>query len=72
MYDSYFGFAFFPEIFFAWMNPLMQLGYQRPLTEKDVWKLDNWDRTETLNSKYVLALLSILLLHNYFPVKFAS
>lgn len=36
------------KITFAWVNPLMKLGYQRPLTDKDVWKLDTWDRTETL------------------------
>ncbi|RAL50240.1 hypothetical protein DM860_007914 [Cuscuta australis] len=40
------------RVTFAWMNPLMQLGYKRPLTEKDVWKLDTWDRTETLNSVF--------------------
>ncbi|KAF7840257.1 ABC transporter C family member 2-like [Senna tora] len=40
------------KITFAWMNPIMKLGYQRPLTEKDVWKLDTWDRTETLNNKF--------------------
>ncbi|XP_028799317.1 ABC transporter C family member 2 [Neltuma alba] len=42
----------FSKITFAWMNPILNLGYQRPLTEKDVWKLDAWDRTETLNSKF--------------------
>ncbi|XP_059668430.1 ABC transporter C family member 2-like [Cornus florida] len=42
----------FSQIAFGWMNPLMQLGYKRPLTEKDVWKLDTWDRTETLNSTF--------------------
>ncbi|KAG5515912.1 hypothetical protein RHGRI_036827 [Rhododendron griersonianum] len=42
----------FSKITFGWMNPLMQLGAKRPLTEKDVWKLDTWDRTETLNSKF--------------------
>lgn len=43
---------FFPStgVIFSWMNPLMQQGYKRPLTEKDVWKLDVWDRTETLNN----------------------
>ncbi|EXC25626.1 ABC transporter C family member 1 [Morus notabilis] len=40
------------KIFFSWMNPLMKLGYQRPLTEKDVWKLDAWDTTETLNTTF--------------------
>ncbi|XP_049415408.1 ABC transporter C family member 2-like [Solanum stenotomum] len=40
------------QILFSWMNPLMQLGYKRPLTEKDVWKLDIWDRTETLNNSF--------------------
>ncbi|GKV52727.1 hypothetical protein SLEP1_g59297 [Rubroshorea leprosula] len=39
----------FSWIFFSWMSPLMQQGYRRPITEKDIWKLDTWDRTETLN-----------------------
>ncbi|KVH87904.1 AAA+ ATPase domain-containing protein [Cynara cardunculus var. scolymus] len=42
------------NIFFAWMDPLMSLGYKRPLTEKDIWKLDTWDQTETLNSRHVI------------------
>ncbi|KAK9267310.1 hypothetical protein L1049_009733 [Liquidambar formosana] len=42
----------FSKIFFSWMSPLMQQGYKRPITEKDVWKLDAWDRTETLNSNF--------------------
>ncbi|KAH7836909.1 hypothetical protein Vadar_007286 [Vaccinium darrowii] len=42
----------FSKITFGWINPLMHLGAKRPLTEKDVWKLDTWDRTETLNSKF--------------------
>uniref|UniRef100_A0A7N0T3S0 ABC-type xenobiotic transporter n=1 Tax=Kalanchoe fedtschenkoi TaxID=63787 RepID=A0A7N0T3S0_KALFE len=42
----------FSSIFFSWMGPLMQLGYKRPLTEKDIWKLDTWDCTETLNSSF--------------------
>uniref|UniRef100_A0A166CKC3 ABC-type xenobiotic transporter n=1 Tax=Daucus carota subsp. sativus TaxID=79200 RepID=A0A166CKC3_DAUCS len=40
------------NILFSWMNPLMELGYKRPLTEKDIWKLDTWDQTETLNNKF--------------------
>ncbi|XP_072993744.1 ABC transporter C family member 2-like isoform X1 [Typha latifolia] len=42
----------FSKIFFSWMTPLMQQGYKRPITEKDVWKLDSWDETETLNSRF--------------------
>ncbi|KAK3198556.1 hypothetical protein Dsin_021971 [Dipteronia sinensis] len=34
------------------MNPLMKRGYEKFITEKDVWKLDTWDRTETLNEKF--------------------
>ena len=34
------------------MSPLMKQGYRRPITEKDVWKLDTWDRAETLNNKF--------------------
>ena len=35
------------------MNQIMKLGSRRPLTEKDVWQLDSWDKTETLNDSYV-------------------
>nr|QIT08318.1 putative ABC transporter C family member 2-like protein [Siraitia grosvenorii] len=34
------------------MDHIMKLGYKRPLTEKDVWKLDTWDRTETVYNKF--------------------
>ncbi|KAK7259662.1 hypothetical protein RIF29_25275 [Crotalaria pallida] len=42
----------FSRITFGWITPLMQKGYRKPITEKDVWKLDKWDRTETLNEKF--------------------
>ncbi|XP_057430299.1 ABC transporter C family member 2-like [Lotus japonicus] len=42
----------FSKTLFSWMNPLMQLGYKRPLTERDIWKLDTWDTTETLNNGF--------------------
>uniref|UniRef100_A0A7N0VJV5 ABC-type xenobiotic transporter n=1 Tax=Kalanchoe fedtschenkoi TaxID=63787 RepID=A0A7N0VJV5_KALFE len=42
----------FSWLFFEWMSPLMQLGYKRPITEKDVWKLDEWDRSEILSQKF--------------------
>ncbi|KAL5577348.1 hypothetical protein UlMin_019047 [Ulmus minor] len=42
----------FSRIYFLWMTPLMQKGYKRPITEKDVWKLDTWDQTETLIRKF--------------------
>lgn len=38
-------------IFFGWLTPLMQQGYRKPITERDVWKLDTWDLTETLITK---------------------
>jgi ATP-binding cassette subfamily C (CFTR/MRP) protein 1 len=41
----------FSRIFFTWMTPLMQQGNKRPITEKDVWKLDTWDQTETLYTR---------------------
>ncbi|KAF3785177.1 ABC transporter C family member 12 [Nymphaea thermarum] len=37
-----------------WMTPLMQLGYKKPITEKDIWKLDSWDKTEVLYNKFWL------------------
>ncbi|KAK4858272.1 hypothetical protein QYF36_013686 [Acer negundo] len=40
--------SIFSRIYFGWITPLMQLGYRKPITEKDVWKLDTWDRTEIL------------------------
>ncbi|VAH23048.1 unnamed protein product [Triticum turgidum subsp. durum] len=42
----------FSWIFFSWMTPLMQQGYSRPITDNDIWKLDNWDETETLYSRF--------------------
>ncbi|XP_022973222.1 ABC transporter C family member 2-like isoform X3 [Cucurbita maxima] len=42
----------FSKITFAWMDHIMKLGYRRPLTEKDIWKLDTWDRTETLYNNF--------------------
>ncbi|XP_059668420.1 ABC transporter C family member 12-like [Cornus florida] len=42
----------FSRIYFGWITPLMQQGFKRPITEKDVWKLDTWDQTETLNTKF--------------------
>lgn len=42
----------FSRICFGWMTQLMQLGYKKPITEKDVWKLDTWDQTETLIEKF--------------------
>ncbi|XP_057494162.1 ABC transporter C family member 2-like isoform X1 [Actinidia eriantha] len=42
----------FSKITFSWMNQIMQLGFKRPLTDKDVWKLDTWDQTETLNKMF--------------------
>ncbi|OAY74964.1 ABC transporter C family member 2 [Ananas comosus] len=44
--------SIFSRIFFSWMTPLMQQGYKRPVTEKDVWKLDTWDQTETLFGRF--------------------
>jgi hypothetical protein len=34
------------------MTPLMQLGYRKPITERDVWQLDQWDQTETLIKRF--------------------
>jgi len=40
-------------ISFGWITPLMKQGYRKPVTEKDVWKLDKWDEAETLTEKFV-------------------
>ncbi|CAI9089674.1 OLC1v1024292C1 [Oldenlandia corymbosa var. corymbosa] len=43
---------FLSRICFGWMTPLMQQGYKKPITDKDVWQLDSWDQTETLIEKF--------------------
>lgn len=48
----------FEGLSFGWINPLIQQGYRKPITEKDVWKLDIWDETETLNEKFAFFLLA--------------
>ena len=40
------------RLLFSWMTPLMQLGYKRPLTDPDVWQLDESDTTEALYSTF--------------------
>ncbi|KAG8474416.1 hypothetical protein CXB51_033997 [Gossypium anomalum] len=40
------------RILFGWITPLMQQGYKRPITERDVWQLDTWDQTEILIHKF--------------------
>ncbi|GKU99908.1 hypothetical protein SLEP1_g12687 [Rubroshorea leprosula] len=47
-------------IFFGWIAPLIQQGSRRPITEKDVWKLDTWDQTETLMKKFVSVSSTVL------------
>jgi ABC-type multidrug transport system fused ATPase/permease subunit len=39
-------------LLFEWMTPLMRLGYKRPIGDKDIWQLDNWDKTEILYSNF--------------------
>lgn len=41
----------FVGIYFGWVTPLMQQGYRKSITEKDVWKLDTWDQIEILSRK---------------------
>ncbi|XP_060198228.1 ABC transporter C family member 12-like isoform X5 [Lycium barbarum] len=40
------------RISFGWITPLLRRGYNRPITEKDVWKLDSWDQTEILSARF--------------------
>ncbi|KAJ9558164.1 hypothetical protein OSB04_012778 [Centaurea solstitialis] len=42
----------FSRIYFGWMTPLMEQGYRKPITEKDVWTLDTWDQAEILSRKF--------------------
>ncbi|CAK7350710.1 unnamed protein product [Dovyalis caffra] len=36
----------------CWLETKSVQGYKRPITEKDVWKLDTWDQTQTLIKKF--------------------
>ncbi|XP_074269620.1 ABC transporter C family member 12-like isoform X1 [Silene latifolia] len=40
------------RVYYGWMTPLLKKGYQRPISEKDVWKLDTWDQSETLINRF--------------------
>ncbi|KAG6755959.1 hypothetical protein POTOM_039371 [Populus tomentosa] len=42
----------FSRICYWWLTPLMKQANKRPISEKDVWKLDTWDQTETLMNKF--------------------
>ncbi|KAE9593921.1 putative xenobiotic-transporting ATPase [Lupinus albus] len=44
--------SLFSRITFGWITPLMKQGYRKPITEKDVWKLDKLDQAETLTEKF--------------------
>ncbi|CAL0302522.1 unnamed protein product [Lupinus luteus] len=44
--------SLFSRITFGWITPLMTQGYRKPITEKDVWKLDKLDEAETLTEKF--------------------
>lgn len=43
---------FFSRIYFGWVTPLMKQGYRKPIAEKDIWRLDVWDQTETLIGRF--------------------
>jgi ATP-binding cassette subfamily C (CFTR/MRP) protein 1 len=40
------------RLLFLWMTPLMRVGFKKPVTDRDVWKLDSLDQTETLYAKF--------------------
>eukprot|EP00940_MAST-03C_sp_MAST-3C-sp2_P003607 g3607.t1 len=39
------------RLLFSWMNPLLNLGHSRPLTDEDIWALHQDDRTATLRTR---------------------
>ncbi|RYP63702.1 hypothetical protein DL770_009316 [Monosporascus sp. CRB-9-2] len=45
------GAGFFSRLTFHWMAPLMNVGYKRPLTEKDVWAVNPDRSAEKLTTK---------------------
>lgn len=40
------------RLLFNWMTPIMQVGFKRPITNPDVWQLDESDKTEELYSTF--------------------
>ena len=39
-------------ITFSWLNPIITLGYKRPLEEEDLWKLSKGDQAEELTRRF--------------------
>ena len=39
-------------ITFSWLNPIIKLGYTRPLEEEDLWKLSKGDQAEELTRRF--------------------
>ena len=48
--------GFFSRMSFWWLNPLLSLGYKRPLEEKDIPDLGEEDAVQELHAKFVRAL----------------
>lgn len=48
--------GFFKRMSFWWLNPLLSLGYQRPLEQKDIPHLGEEDEVQKLHEKFVRAL----------------
>ncbi|RYP56800.1 hypothetical protein DL771_011575 [Monosporascus sp. 5C6A] len=46
-----YGASFFSRLTFHWMAPLMNVGYKRPLTEKDIWAVNPDRAAEKLTTK---------------------
>lgn len=42
----------YSRLTFSWISPFMKTGYQRPLDESDLWRLDEPDRTVDLTNKF--------------------
>ncbi|KAG6543930.1 hypothetical protein Mapa_014771 [Marchantia paleacea] len=42
----------FSQLLFTWMTPVMKQGFIKPITDRDVWQLDDWDQTENLYAEF--------------------
>jgi len=50
-----YGASFFSQYTFQWMQPLMTVGYQRPLELNDIWLVNPNRSTEVLTQKFMVA-----------------
>ncbi|KAJ7591654.1 multidrug resistance-associated ABC transporter [Mycena floridula] len=46
------GASYFSRLFFSWLDPLLDVGFSRPLQEDDLWQLPRDRQTDALTAKF--------------------